>query len=108
MRGVAGIAGVACPRHAYQGISREPRSSLLLPNMGSVTPNPKEPGPRGTRVAPREAKQTLDEEKPGAHRQIIRLSNTPVHECGNRVKTGRFPDTCGRAACLRCDSCNNR
>ena len=34
--------------------------------MGSVTPNPKEPGPRGTRVAPREAKQALDEEKPAA------------------------------------------
>src|SRR6266849_10202831 len=25
MRGVAGIAGFASPRHAYQGISREPR-----------------------------------------------------------------------------------
>jgi hypothetical protein len=34
--------------------------------MGSVTPNPKEPGPRGTRVAPREANQALDEEKPAA------------------------------------------
>ena len=34
--------------------------------MGSVTPNPKEPGPRGRRVAPREANQALDEEKPAA------------------------------------------
>ena len=34
--------------------------------MGSVTPNPKEPGPRGMRVAPWEAKQALDEEKPAA------------------------------------------
>ena len=44
--------------------------------MGSVTPNPKEPGPRGTRVAPWEANEALDEEKPvakGDRRRQLRV-----------------------------------
>ena len=43
MRGVAGIAGVASPRHAYQGISREPRRApCLSAYLGSGAAQPKD------------------------------------------------------------------
>ena len=62
-RGVAGIAGVASPGHAYQGISREPRrASCLSRQLGPVTPNPKKPGPMGHEGFPRGSEEALNEE----------------------------------------------
>jgi hypothetical protein len=53
MRGVVGIAGVASPRHAYQGISREPRRAPCFSVIwAQVPPNPKTPGLREVRAAP--------------------------------------------------------
>ena len=60
MRGVAGIAGVASPRHAYQGISREPRRapcfSVIWAPGGAQPKDTWSPGGEG---CPREKRTTL-------------------------------------------------
>ena len=59
MRGVAGIAGVASPRHAYQGISREPRRApCLSAYLGSGAAQPKDTWSAGGEGCPREKRTT--------------------------------------------------
>ena len=59
MRGVAGIAGVASPGHAYQGTSREPRRAPCLSAIwafgGAQLKDTRSPGDEG----PREKRTTL-------------------------------------------------
>src|SRR5271165_6916561 len=58
--GVAGIAGVASPGHAYQGISRETRRApCFSAYLGPAAPNPKPPGLRGEMAAPVRSEQPL-------------------------------------------------
>jgi hypothetical protein len=76
MRGVAGIAGVASPRHAYQGISREPRRARYFSRLWArlrPTQRNQVPGKRGL---PAGSEQALDEEKPvakGDRRRQLRV-----------------------------------
>jgi hypothetical protein len=60
MRGVAGIAGVASPGHAYQGTSREPRRvPCLSAHLGSGAAQPKDTRSPGGEGCPREKRTTL-------------------------------------------------
>jgi len=76
MRGVAGIAGVASPRHAYQGISREPRRAPYLFRLWARLRPTQRNQVSGERGLPRGSEQALDEEKPvakGDRRRQLRV-----------------------------------
>jgi len=60
MRGCLGIAGVPSPGHAFTETPCEHRrASYLSELLGSVTPNPKAPGPQGMRACPTGSEQAL-------------------------------------------------
>ena len=77
MRGVFGIAGVASPGHAYQGISREPRRApCFSAYLGSGAAQPKDTWSPGNEGCPEGSEQALDEEKPvakGDRRRQLRV-----------------------------------
>jgi hypothetical protein len=103
MRGVAGIAGVASPRHAYQGISREPRRapcfSVIWAPGGA---QPKDTwSPRGE-GCPREKRMTLERSllRPRAtggagtgRRAVLRIHTTDEggEPQGSRKGRPRYP-----------------
>jgi len=102
MRGVTGIAGVACPGHAYEGFPMNPGGLSASPLYGQqVTPKPKSPGLRG-RGMPREKRITLKRsllpprETGGAgkgRRAVLRIHSTVEggEPQGSRKGRPRYP-----------------
>ena len=115
-RGVAGIAGVASPGHAYQGISREPRRAPCFSVIWALgDAQPKDTwSPRGE-GCPREKRMTLERSllRPRAtggagtgRRAVLRIHTTDEggEPQGSRKGRPRYP-LGGSRSDASCSSC---